>query len=199
MSSTTNEPFIVFGALRIEQAEIDEVVATLESGWLGTGPRVARFEADFAAYKGTDASHVAAVNSCTTGLTPVIADIGTEQMIRRDWCIPDELWARIQPLLRPRPAHSLGCHDPQRDDVQSGQTRVGFGGLGIEATILQRSAARPITENRLIEEHLGLGPVAVMVVVVAVPVRAVVPAAGFDDERATSLSSFLVPRRSRID
>lgn len=78
MSSTTNEPFIVFGALRIEQAEIDEVVATLESGWLGTGPRVARFEADFAAYKGTDATHVAAVNSCTAALHVSMVAAGLE-------------------------------------------------------------------------------------------------------------------------
>ena len=30
--------FLVFGAPKIEQAEIDKVVASLESGWLGTGP-----------------------------------------------------------------------------------------------------------------------------------------------------------------
>ena len=42
------EPFIVFGAPKIGEEEIDEVVACMRSGWLGTGPRVARFEADFA-------------------------------------------------------------------------------------------------------------------------------------------------------
>jgi len=62
------EQFLVFGAPQIQQAEIDEVVATLESGWLGTGPRVARFEADFAHYKGVDEHQVAAVNSCTAAL-----------------------------------------------------------------------------------------------------------------------------------
>ncbi len=63
-----NEEFIVFGAPKIEQAEIDEVVATLESGWLGTGPKVARFENDFARYKAIEAPQVAAVNSCTAAL-----------------------------------------------------------------------------------------------------------------------------------
>ncbi len=29
--------FIVFGAPKIEQDEIDEVVRCLESGWIGTG------------------------------------------------------------------------------------------------------------------------------------------------------------------
>lgn len=60
--------FITFGAPLIEQAEIDEVNAVLESGWLGTGPRVARFESDFAFYQSVPTSHVAAVNSCTAAL-----------------------------------------------------------------------------------------------------------------------------------
>lgn len=58
--------FLVFGAPLIERAEIDEVMASLESGWLGTGPKVARFERDFAAYKGV--SYSAALNSCTAAL-----------------------------------------------------------------------------------------------------------------------------------
>ena len=60
--------FITFGAPKINEPEIDEVVATLRSGWLGTGPRVARFEKEFAEYKGLDAKYAAAVNSCTAAL-----------------------------------------------------------------------------------------------------------------------------------
>ena len=58
--------FLIFGAPKIEQPEIDEVVASLKSGWLGTGPKVARFEQAFSAYKG--AKHAAALNSCTSAL-----------------------------------------------------------------------------------------------------------------------------------
>ncbi len=58
--------FLVFGAPQIEQAEIDEVVDSIRSGWLGTGPKVARFEDDFKRYKG--APHAAAVHSCTAAL-----------------------------------------------------------------------------------------------------------------------------------
>jgi dTDP-4-amino-4,6-dideoxygalactose transaminase len=58
--------FLVFGAPQIEDAEIEEVVASLKSGWLGTGPKVARLESDFRAYKG--ACHAVAVNSCTAAL-----------------------------------------------------------------------------------------------------------------------------------
>ncbi len=58
MTSRSNTPirpkdrFLVFGAPAIEDAEIQEVVATLKSGWLGTGPKVSEFEKRFAAYKG---------------------------------------------------------------------------------------------------------------------------------------------------
>lgn len=60
------ERFLVFGSPPIEEAEIAEVVHSMKTGWLGTGPKVARFERDFAAYKG--AAHGIAVNSCTAGL-----------------------------------------------------------------------------------------------------------------------------------
>jgi transposase len=32
------------------------------------------------------------------------------------WRIPDELWARIEPLLPPGKPHPLGCHNPRVDD-----------------------------------------------------------------------------------
>jgi len=70
---STNRPpvrpekrFLVFGAPAIEEPEIQEVLATMKSGWLGTGPKVARFERDIMAYKGT--RHAVAVNSCTAAL-----------------------------------------------------------------------------------------------------------------------------------
>src|ERR1700687_2127992 len=68
--------FLVFGAPNIHQDEIDGVVAVMRSGWLGTGPKVAQFEEDFAAYKGVD--RAAAVNSCTAALhlSLVVAGIG---------------------------------------------------------------------------------------------------------------------------
>ena len=67
-SADTTQPFLIFGSPLIEQAEIDEVVACMESSWLGTGPRVAQFERDFAAYQSLQPSQVAAVNSCTAAL-----------------------------------------------------------------------------------------------------------------------------------
>lgn len=68
--------FIVFGAPKIEQDEIDEVVRCLESGWIGTGPRVAQFEKEFALYKGQ--AFAAGVSSCTAAmhLSVLAAGIG---------------------------------------------------------------------------------------------------------------------------
>lgn len=60
--------FLIFGSPLIEQPEIDEVVARMESAWLGTGPRVAQFESDFAKYQHLQSVQVAAVNSCTAAL-----------------------------------------------------------------------------------------------------------------------------------
>ncbi len=51
---------------KIEEPEIREVVASLKSGWIGTGPKVKKFEEMFAAYKRT--RFAMAVNSCTAAL-----------------------------------------------------------------------------------------------------------------------------------
>jgi dTDP-4-amino-4,6-dideoxygalactose transaminase len=58
--------YLVFGAPKIGEAEIEELVATVRSGWIGTGPRTARFEQEFAAYQGV--RHAMAVSSCTAAL-----------------------------------------------------------------------------------------------------------------------------------
>jgi dTDP-4-amino-4,6-dideoxygalactose transaminase len=57
---------LVFGAPLIEEPEINEVLDSLRSGWLGTGPKVKRFEEMFRQRAG--AKHAVAVNSCTAGL-----------------------------------------------------------------------------------------------------------------------------------
>ncbi len=53
--------FLAFGAPLIGEEEVTEVVDTLRSGWLSTGPRTKRFEEDFARYVGC--RHAIAVNS----------------------------------------------------------------------------------------------------------------------------------------
>lgn len=65
-SVRSKDRFLVFGAPRIEEEEVQEVVASMRSAWLGTGPKVARFEDEFKSYKA--APHAVAVNSCTAAL-----------------------------------------------------------------------------------------------------------------------------------
>jgi dTDP-4-amino-4,6-dideoxygalactose transaminase len=62
---------IPFHKPSIGREEIDEVVRTLESGWLTTGPRTAEFERGFRTYLGVPAA--LAVNSCTAGLHLALA------------------------------------------------------------------------------------------------------------------------------
>jgi perosamine synthetase len=58
----------------IGDAEIAEVVAALRSGWLTTGPRVRRFEEEFAAAVG--GRYAVAVNSCTAALHLAVEALG---------------------------------------------------------------------------------------------------------------------------
>ncbi len=58
--------FLVFGKPVLGEEEIAEVVSSIRSGWIGTGPKVHAFEKAFGDYIG--AKHAVAVNSCTAAL-----------------------------------------------------------------------------------------------------------------------------------
>ena len=68
------EQFLPFNQPDIGEEEIDEVVKTLRSGWITTGPRTKEFERRFAAY--VNSRHAIAVNSCTGGLHVALAAAG---------------------------------------------------------------------------------------------------------------------------
>ncbi len=71
-----NDNFLPFALPCIGEEEINEVVDTLKSGWLTTGPKTKRFENDFAQFVGVD--HALAVNSCTAGLHLALEAIGIQ-------------------------------------------------------------------------------------------------------------------------
>lgn len=82
MPTTPKVPSRVrFAPPDIGLAEIDEVRATLESGWLSTGPRVQQFEREFATYVG--ATYALAVNSCTAALhlSLIASDVGPQHEV----------------------------------------------------------------------------------------------------------------------
>jgi dTDP-4-amino-4,6-dideoxygalactose transaminase len=61
------DEFLPFGRPLLGEEEIAEVVDTLRSGWITTGPKVKRFERMLEDYTG--APHVRCVSSCTAALT----------------------------------------------------------------------------------------------------------------------------------
>ena len=60
------DSFLVFGKPVLGDEEINEVIDTLRSTWIGTGPKAVRFEQMFAEY--VNNKHALAVNSCTAAL-----------------------------------------------------------------------------------------------------------------------------------
>ncbi|MBB4846208.1 dTDP-4-amino-4,6-dideoxygalactose transaminase [Paucibacter oligotrophus] len=69
-------PFLPFALPEIGEDEINEVVDTLRSGWVTTGPKAKRFEADFAAFLNEPQLECIAVNSATAGLHLALEAMG---------------------------------------------------------------------------------------------------------------------------
>jgi len=69
-------PFLPFALPEIGEDEIHEVVDTLRSGWVTTGPKAKRFEQDFAAFLGEPEIECIAVNSATAGLHLALEAMG---------------------------------------------------------------------------------------------------------------------------
>jgi dTDP-4-amino-4,6-dideoxygalactose transaminase len=69
------DKFLPFALPDIGEEEIAEVVDSLRSGWLTTGPKTKRFEAEFVQFLGSDLEAIA-VNSATAGLHLALEAIG---------------------------------------------------------------------------------------------------------------------------
>lgn len=68
------DAFIPYNLPDLTDEEIDEVVATLKSGWVAKGPRTVKFEQEFAQHVG--AKHAVAMNSCTAALHVALLSAG---------------------------------------------------------------------------------------------------------------------------
>jgi len=66
--------FLPYNIPAVENDEIEEVIDTIRSGWLTTGPKTKRFEEEFASYIGV--KNAIAVNSCTAALHLALEAIG---------------------------------------------------------------------------------------------------------------------------
>ena len=71
------EMFLNFHVPSIDEDEINEVVDCLRSGWITTGPKVRKFEKEFASYIGC--KHAIAVNSGTAALHLALDAIGLKR------------------------------------------------------------------------------------------------------------------------
>jgi dTDP-4-amino-4,6-dideoxygalactose transaminase len=69
--------FLTFGSPAIGQEEIDEVIDCLKTGWLGTGPKVKKFEEQFKYYN--KSSYAVGLNSCTAALHLSLLALGISQ------------------------------------------------------------------------------------------------------------------------
>ena len=68
------DTFLPFALPDLDGSELTEIKESLESGWVTTGPKTRRFEAEFAAAVG--ARHAIAVNSCTAAMHLALEAIG---------------------------------------------------------------------------------------------------------------------------
>ncbi len=62
------EKYIPFAVPEISQIEKQEILKTIDSGWLSAGPKVAKFENALFDYFGKDDLHCISVSSCTAAL-----------------------------------------------------------------------------------------------------------------------------------
>ena len=124
--------FLSFSPPLIGEEEIAEVVDTLRSDWITTGPKVKRFEEEFAAFIGAPVA--LAVNSCTAALHTALAVLGigpgdavitTSMTFCSSVHVIEHVGAR--PILVDVEPDTLNI-DPQRvAEVMDGRTRRGGG------------------------------------------------------------------------
>ncbi|QCT96228.1 DegT/DnrJ/EryC1/StrS aminotransferase family protein [Stutzerimonas degradans] len=71
----TDLPFLPFALPEIGEEEIAEVVSSLRSGWVTSGPKAKQFETDFSAWLGGGVESIS-VNSATAGLHLALEALG---------------------------------------------------------------------------------------------------------------------------
>src|SRR6185437_12182905 len=126
-------PFLPFALPDIGEEEIAEVVDSLRSGWITTGPKAKRFEEDFAKFIG-DGVRAVSCNSATAGLHLALEAPGigpgdfvlttpytftaTAEVIR--YLGADPVFADIDPItmnLDPERARSVAAKSPKIDAI----------------------------------------------------------------------------------
>jgi dTDP-4-amino-4,6-dideoxygalactose transaminase len=141
------DDFLVFGQPVITDDQIEEVVDSLKSGWLGTGPKATAFEAAFAKYKGVGSA--VAVNSCTAALhlSMLAADLkaGDEVITSAlTFC------ATVNAIIHAGATPVLADVDPETMNVSAEtlRQRIGF---RTRAVIVVHFGGRPCEMDAIVE------------------------------------------------
>lgn len=145
------ESFLPFNLPSLGPEEEHEVLDTLRSGWLTTGPKVKKFEEDFAAYVG--APEALAVNSATAALhlSMVAARIGEgDEVITPSLTFPsavnEMVHERIKPVLVDIEPDTLNLDVDQVESLITPRTKaivpVHFSGHPVEQDRLREIADR---------------------------------------------------------
>ena len=112
--------FLPFSIPTIEDDEINEVVDSLKSGWITTGPKVKRFEEAFKSYVG--APYAVPLSSATAGLHLVLLALGlgpTDEVITT----PMTFAATVSMIVRGGAKPVLADIDPDTLNIDTDKVR----------------------------------------------------------------------------
>jgi dTDP-4-amino-4,6-dideoxygalactose transaminase len=146
-----NERFIPYCQHTITNDEISEVVKTLKSNWLTSGPRVVEFERAFADYIGVN--HAIAVNSCTAALHLVLSAYGIDEgdeviTTPMTFCATAEVveYQRAKPIFVDIDPYTFNLDVERIEEKITSRTRailpVHYGGIPCNMTRINRIAEK---------------------------------------------------------
>jgi len=133
---------IPFFKPNLGEEEIEEVIQTLRSGWLTTGPKTKQFEADFSQYLGL--GHSVAVNSCTAALHIALEAVGLRE--GQGVLLPTMTFAATAEVVRYFKATPL-LVDCRSEDLNMDLTKAGHG--------FETARARGVEVPVVIPMHYG--------------------------------------------
>ena len=134
----------------LREHEIEEVVATLRSGWLTSGPKVQRFEREFA--DAVNAPYAVAVNSCTAALHLAVEALGLKA--GQGVLIPTMTFAATAEVVRYQGAIPIlvDC-DPVDTNMDLGDAARKMDQL--KSGLLQGELAKDTTVVGIMPVHVG--------------------------------------------
>ncbi|HEC66943.1 MAG TPA: DegT/DnrJ/EryC1/StrS aminotransferase family protein [bacterium] len=142
--------FLPFHRPYIAENEIQEVIDTLRSGWLTTGPKTKQFEKEFASYIGS--KHAIAVNSGTAALHLALDASGLKE--GDEVILPTMTFAATAEVViyfRAKPVLVDCRKDTFNIDVEEVEEYLNKNPSKVRAIIPVHIAGQPCEMNRIIE------------------------------------------------